>query len=142
MLGSIFEMIPKESIDKLAEQWATESRNIVLLSGSNFSVETAIAFTYKVSKYFMGADAKLISARRKKIKQFHLSSGMTVGINSLTLVHAVFTIFFNSFALKHVVVDHDQSSVHIEIDLVEDEVESMKRYLESIQEDIKKIKST
>lgn len=65
-----------------------------------------------------------------------------MGINSLTFVHAVFTIFFNSFPLKHVVVDHDQSSVHIEIDRVEDEVESMKRYLESIQEDIKKIKST
>jgi hypothetical protein len=41
-------MISKESIDKLAEQWATESKNIVLLSGSDFSVETAIAFTYKV----------------------------------------------------------------------------------------------
>jgi hypothetical protein len=54
-------MIPKESIDKTAEQGAIESRNIVFLSGSNFSVETAIAFTYRVSKYFMGADAKLIN---------------------------------------------------------------------------------
>jgi hypothetical protein len=42
-------MIPKESIDKTAEQGAIESRNIVFLSGSNFSVETAIAFTYRVS---------------------------------------------------------------------------------------------
>src|ERR687887_980292 len=66
MLGSLFEMIPKESIDKITEQWAIESRNIVLLSGSDFSVETAIAFTYKVSKYFMGADAKLIKRNKDK----------------------------------------------------------------------------
>jgi hypothetical protein len=66
MLGSLFEMISKESIDKLAQQWAIEPRNIVLLSGSNFSVETAIVFTYKVSKYFMGADAKLIKHKEKE----------------------------------------------------------------------------
>jgi hypothetical protein len=55
-------MIPKESIDKTAEQGAIESRNIVFLSGSNFSVETAIVFTYRVSK----ADAKLIKHKDKE----------------------------------------------------------------------------
>src|ERR671931_645811 len=49
MLCSLFETTSKESILKLAEQWAIESRNIVLLSGDDFSVETAIVFTYKVS---------------------------------------------------------------------------------------------
>lgn len=57
MLGSFFEMIPKERIDMLDAQWAIESRNIVFLSGSEFSIENAIGFTYKVSKYFMEADA-------------------------------------------------------------------------------------
>lgn len=53
-------MSPKEKIEALSIKWATESRNIVLLSGTRFSVETAVAFTYKVSKHFIGADAKLI----------------------------------------------------------------------------------
>ncbi len=45
MLGALFEMIDKKNIDRLTEQCAIESRNIVLLSGSDFSVKTAIAFT-------------------------------------------------------------------------------------------------
>lgn len=97
MLGSLFEMIPKESIDKLAEQWATESRNIVLLSGIDFSVESAIAFTYKVSKYFMGADAKLIKRKEKEYKIISFIIRHDGGINSLTFVHAVFTIFLTLF---------------------------------------------
>lgn len=141
MLGSLFEMIPKESIDKLAEQWATESKNIVLLSGSDFSVETAIAFTYKVSKYFMGADAKLFKRKGKEDKTISFIIRHDGGDKFSYFCARCFYYFFNSFPLKHVVVDHDQSSVYIEVDLVEDEVESMKRYLESIHEDIKKTKS-
>lgn len=34
MLSSLFETIPNGSIDKLAEQWVIESKNIVLLSGN------------------------------------------------------------------------------------------------------------
>ncbi|AFU59634.1 hypothetical protein Ngar_c27130 [Candidatus Nitrososphaera gargensis Ga9.2] len=36
MLGVLFELVSKENIDRLTEQWAAESRNIVLLSGSSF----------------------------------------------------------------------------------------------------------
>jgi hypothetical protein len=143
MLGSLFEMISKESTDKLAEQCATESRNIVLLSGSDFSVETAIAFTYKVSKYFMGADAKLI--KRSKDKEDDNIISFIIrhdgGDKFSYFCARCFYHFFTFFPLKHVIVDHDPSSVHIKVDLVEDEVESMKRYLESIEDDIKKIKS-
>jgi hypothetical protein len=141
MLGSLFEMISKESIDKLAEQWATESKNIVLLSGTDFSVETAIAFTYKVSKYFMGADAKLFKRKEKEDNVISFIIRHDGGDKFSYFCARCFYHFFNSFPLKHVVVDHDQSSVYIEVDLVEDEVESMKRYLESIQDDVKKIKS-
>jgi hypothetical protein len=141
MLGSIFEMIPKESIDKLAEQWATESKNIVLLSGSDFSIETAIAFTYKVSKYFMGADAKLFKRKEKEENAISFIIRHDGGDKFSYFCARCFYHFFNSFPLKHVVVTHDQSSVYIEVDLVKDEVESMKRYFESIQDDIKKIKN-
>ena len=141
MLGSLFEMIPKESIDKLAQQWAIESRNIVLLSGSNFSVETAIAFTYKVSKYFMGADAKLIKHKEKEDNTISFIIRHDSGDKFSYFCARCFYHFFNFFPLKHVIINHDPSSVFIEADLVEDEVESMKRYLESIQDDIKKIKN-
>jgi hypothetical protein len=142
MLGSLFEMISKESIDKLADQCATESRNIVLLSESHFSVETAIAFTYKVSKYFMGADAKPIKRKDKEDDKTILFIIKHDAEDKFSYFCArCFYHFFNSFPLKHVIVDHDTSSVYIEVDLVEDEVESTKRYLESIQDDIKKIKS-
>jgi hypothetical protein len=63
MIGTLFEKVSRESIDQLTEQWAVEARNIVLLSGSSFSIETAIDFTYKISKYFMGADAKLVKKK-------------------------------------------------------------------------------
>lgn len=139
MLGSLFEMIPKGSIDKLAEQWATESRNIVLLSGSDFSVETAIAFTYKVSKYFMGADAKLIKRKEKEDdKTISFIIRHDGGDRFSYFCARCFYHFFNSFPLKHVVIDHDTSSVYIEVDLVEDEVQSMKRYLESIREELRR----
>jgi hypothetical protein len=140
MLGSLFEMIPKESIDKLAQQWAIESRNIVLLSGSNFSVETAIAFTYKVS-YFIGADAKLIKHKKKEDNTISFIIRHDSGDKFSYFCARYFYHFFNFFPLKHVIANHDASSVHIEADLVEDEVESMKRYLESIQDDIKKTKN-
>ena len=100
-------MIPKESIDKTAEQGAIESRNIVFLSGSNFSVETAIAFTYRVSKYFMGADAKLIKHKDKEDNTISFIIDMTEGINSPTFVHAVFTIsltFFLSSRLSLIII--------------------------------------
>lgn len=124
MLGNTFEMIPKESIDKLAEQWTTESKNIVLLSRSDFSVETAIAFTYRLSKYFMGADAKLFKRNEKEDKTNSIIIRHDGSDKSSYFCTRCFYDFFNSFAMKHVAVDHDQSSVYIERNLIEDEVES------------------
>ena len=122
----------------------SESRNIVFLSGSDFSVENAIAFTYKVSKYFMGADAKLIK-RSKDGEDSNNRVSFIIrhdcGDKFSYFCARCFYHFFNFFALKRVIVNHDPTSVYIEVDLVEDEVESMKRYLESIEDDIKKIKS-
>jgi hypothetical protein len=113
----------------------------VFLSGSDFSVETAIAFTYKVSKYFMGADAKLIKRKEKEDNAISFIIRHDGGDKFSYFCARCFYHFFNTFPLKHVLVDYDQSSVYIDVDLVEDEVESMKRYLESIEDDVKRIKS-
>ncbi|HEX2014829.1 MAG TPA: hypothetical protein VLA68_06350 [Nitrososphaera sp.] len=138
MLGGLFEMIDKESIDRITEQWAVESRNLVLLAGSSFTVETAIAFTYKVSKYFMGADAKLIKSKDKDSISFIIRHDG--GEKFSYFCARCFYHFYNFFPLKRVIVNHDATSVYIEVDLVEDEVESMKRYLETIHDDIKKVR--
>jgi len=139
MLGALFEMIDKEKIDRLTEQWATESKNIILLSGSAFSLETAIGFTYKVSKYFIGADAKVIRSKDKDSISFIVRHDG--GEKFSYFCAGCFYHFFNFFPLKRVVVNHDASSVYIEVDLVEDEVKIMKRYLESIKDELRSVKT-
>jgi hypothetical protein len=89
----------------------------------------------------MGADAKLIKRKEKGDNTVSFIIRHDGGYKFSYFCARCFYYFFNSFPLKHVIVDHDESSVYIEIDLVQDEVEAMKRYLESIQDDIKKTKS-
>lgn len=132
MIGALFEMVSKESIDKLSEQWAIESRHIVLLSGTTFSTETAIDFTYKVSRYFMGADAKLIRSKEKSdVISFIIRHD---GAEKFSYFCAqCFDRFYNFFSLKKVSINHDSSCVYVEVDLREDEMEAMKRYIDSIK---------
>jgi hypothetical protein len=63
-----------------------------------FSVETAIPFTYKVLRYFIGADAKLI---KRKEKQDDEGISFIIrhdgGDKFSTFVHAVFTISLTLF---------------------------------------------
>jgi hypothetical protein len=138
MLGMLFEFVPKEKIDELAIKWATESRNIVLLSGISFSIETAIAFTYRVSKYFMCADAKLVKGNNGDIVSSIIRHDNREKFSYFCA--RCFYHFYDFFQLKQVAVDHDASLVYIKIDLTEDEVEAMKRYVDSVQEEIRKAK--
>jgi hypothetical protein len=113
-----FELINKDNIDKLAEQWAVESRNIVLLSGSAFSTETAIDFTYKVSRYFMGADARLIKEKEDIVSFIIRHDG---GEKFSYFCARCFDRFYNFFKLRKTLINHDASCVYIEVDLREDE---------------------
>jgi hypothetical protein len=134
MMAALFEMISKENIDKLSEQWAVESRNIVLLSGTSFSTQTAMDFTYKVSRYFMGADAKLIRSEEKEdVISFIIRHDG--GEKFSYFCARCFDRFYNFFSLRKVLINHDASCVYIEVDLREDEMEAMKRYLESIKKE-------
>ncbi|HJS68540.1 MAG TPA: hypothetical protein VJ730_03890, partial [Nitrososphaera sp.] len=51
MVSALFSMINKEALDMLAKKWAAEARNIILLSGQELEVESALDFVRKVSKY-------------------------------------------------------------------------------------------
>ena len=90
----------------------------------------------------MGADAKLIKHNDKEDNTISFIIRHDGGDKFSYFCARCFYYFFNFFPLKHAIINHNPSSVYIDADLVEDEVESMKRYLESIQDDdLRKIKA-
>jgi len=59
MLFTLFGLIDRQSLNMMAKKWAAEARNIILLDGKELDIESALDFTKKVSKYFIGTDARL-----------------------------------------------------------------------------------
>jgi hypothetical protein len=60
MLGMLFESVNTNGLEKLGQYWAHEAKNIILLSGSEFSLESAIDYVKKISKYFVKSSARII----------------------------------------------------------------------------------
>jgi hypothetical protein len=138
MLAILFSMLNKQEIDKRTDQSATESRNIVLLSGSPFTIENAIGFCYKISKYFMGADAKLVQSQEKDVVSIIIRHD---GRQNFSYFCAqCFVRLFNIFELKAVAVTHDFSTAFVKINIAEDETEAMKRYIEQAMEELDRTK--
>jgi capsule polysaccharide export protein KpsC/LpsZ len=52
-------MANKESLDTLARAWAIEAKNIILLSGAELGIDSALDFAKRVSKYLMKTDARV-----------------------------------------------------------------------------------
>lgn len=55
LLATLFDAADKNTLDKLGQYWAHEAKNNILLSGSEFSLESAIDYVKKASKYFVHA---------------------------------------------------------------------------------------
>lgn len=53
LLATLFDAADKNTLDKLGQYWAHEAKNNILLSGSEFSLESAIDYVKKASKYFV-----------------------------------------------------------------------------------------
>lgn len=53
LLATLFDAADKNTLDKLGQYWAHEAKNTIFLSGSEFSLESAIDYVKKVSKYFV-----------------------------------------------------------------------------------------
>jgi hypothetical protein len=53
LLATLFDAADKNTLDKLGQYWAHEAKNTILLSGSEFSLESAIDYLKKASKYFV-----------------------------------------------------------------------------------------
>ena len=58
MLFTLFSLVDRQSLNMMAKKWAAEARNIILLGGKKLDIESALDFTKKVSKYFIGTDAR------------------------------------------------------------------------------------
>ncbi len=55
LLATLFDAADKNTLDKLGQYWAHEAKNNILLSGSEFSLESAVDYVKKASKYFVHA---------------------------------------------------------------------------------------
>jgi hypothetical protein len=53
LLATLFDAADKNTLDKIGQYWAHEAKNTILLSGSEFSLESAIDYVKKASKYFV-----------------------------------------------------------------------------------------
>lgn len=53
LLATLFDAADKNTLDKLGQYWAHEAKNTIFLSGSEFSLESAIDYVKKASKYFV-----------------------------------------------------------------------------------------
>jgi hypothetical protein len=62
MMRTIFSMVDRIKLEPITKEWATESKNIVLLSGEEFNLKSAIAFSRRIARYFMGADTKIVNS--------------------------------------------------------------------------------
>jgi hypothetical protein len=59
MQGTIFALVNRADLDQLTKQWATEAKNIVLLSGDGLTLESAVSFSRLIAKHFMGSDTRV-----------------------------------------------------------------------------------
>jgi len=110
MLAALFSLVDKQPLDLLAKKWAAEARNIILLSGQELNIESALDFTRKVSKYFMGTDARItFTDNAVSIAMRHDG-----GDNFSYFTDRSFAYLFETMEIR-TAVDHDDTTVFIKI---------------------------
>lgn len=111
MLGTLFSLIDRQNIEVLARKWAAEARNIIMLSGAEPSVESALDFVRKVSKYFMGTDAR-INLTDKVVSIAIRHDG---GANFSYFTAQSYVYLFQRIEVR-AFVDHDETTVFIRME--------------------------
>jgi hypothetical protein len=124
MISAIFASTNRIKLDELSDLWATEAKNIVLLSGADLTVESAVSFSCKIAKYFMGADTKVIKSEDGNA--ISLVVRHDGGDNFSFFCSRCFERFFKLFFhLKKVSVDYDTTTIFIKIDITHEDVAAM-----------------
>lgn len=125
LFSTLFSLASKEDLDKIAKSWAKEARNAtVLLFGTEFSLESALDYTRKMSKYVMDTDARITATFSDANQQVDRTSKGNISIvvrhdlgeNFSFYYSRRFLYFFNMLASVKVSVDYDESTISIRLD--------------------------
>jgi hypothetical protein len=115
MLGALFNMASREHLDPLAKQWATEARNIILLSGNDLTLDSVLDFGKRVSKYFMGTDIRISASGDQRNRPTIIIVRHDMGDNFSYFVTKAFGHLFEMIRIR-VSIDSDPTTVFIRIE--------------------------
>jgi hypothetical protein len=135
MLAALFGMATREQLDALTREWANESKNLILLSGHDFNLETAVGFARVVAKYFVGGDARMVGPSQDNVVSMVVRHDG--GEHFSFFCAKCYEHFFNLLTIKRVTVGHDPSTIFIRLEVATGEVDGMKHYLEEVLKEVR-----
>jgi hypothetical protein len=112
LMATLFGMAGKESIDELAKRWAAEAKNIILLSGRELGIESALDFAKRVSKYFMGTDARITAPGNNAV---YVVIRHDAGENFSYFISQAFDHLFQNMKIQ-AFIDHDATTVFVKVE--------------------------
>jgi len=83
VLRSLFSYASKENLDDLTKQWAIEQEHSARLLWGELNLQTLLDVIFKIAKYFMGTDARVITN-----SNFSKDTGYTEGKELSTILNA------------------------------------------------------
>lgn len=112
MMALLFSMANKENLDALAKTWGAEAKNIILLSGAQLNIDSALDFAKRVSKYLMGTDARVTAPVGNVV---HIVLRHDAGENFSYFIGQAFDQLFQIMRIR-AFIDHDTTTVFIKIE--------------------------
>lgn len=132
LLATLFDAADKNTLDKLGQYWAHEGKNTILLSGSEFSLESAIDYVKKASKYFVHSSPTITLVKSEidvsevshdtdhKGKGFDndilLAVRHDMGNNFSIFVSQFLLHFFRQLESRKVTEDHDSTTNFVKLE--------------------------
>lgn len=132
LLATLFDAADKNTLDKLGQYWAHEAKNTILLSGSEFSLESAIDYVKKASKYFVHSSPTItlvkseIDVSEVRHDSDHEGKGLDNDIlmavrhdmgNNFSIFTSQFLLhFFRELESRKVTEDHDSTTNFVKLE--------------------------
>jgi chromosomal replication initiation ATPase DnaA len=67
MMIDLFNSLTEKDIQRLSDEWGREAKNATIMMGKEFTLENAIEFLKKVSKYFTNSNIRVITNKQQII---------------------------------------------------------------------------
>ena len=116
LMAALFSMANKDNIKELAKRWAVEARNIILLSGAEPNIESALDFARRASKYLMGTDIRINFGGTSSVSNVtYAVIRHDAGENFSFFVDQAFDHFFRLMGIR-ATINHDETTVSIRIE--------------------------